>query len=119
MLTSDQSGINNIYPPESNVQFHADFDKNTTKYIIIHEEVKSSFCNTCGTHISVDPGPKIPFAVLNVRTIEDPEEKAEMLEHIKVRERCKLKKTDRRSMEPMYEGKRHKIVKAEELKAKA
>lgn len=104
-----QSGINNIYPPNSAVQYHPDNEKNSTKYIIIHSEIQAVFCKTCGTHVFIS-GDELPIAVTNVRTIEDPQEEGSMLDHEKVGERCKLKKSDMRSKEPKYEGRRHKIV---------
>ena len=54
--------------------------------------------------------PEVPMSAINVRTLEDPEAKGEMLNHKKVRSRCNVVKTDMRSQPPFYEGRRHKIV---------
>lgn len=71
--------------------------------------MRAVFCKTCGTDVSLT-GDKLPIAILNVRTIEDPKEEGSMLDHEKVGKRCKLKKYDQRSKEPKYEGRRHKII---------
>lgn len=110
-LTRYQSGINTTFIPRVAIHYAPGAQESCTAYVLQKKSTPLLFCKVCGTHISVKGPHEETVAVINARTLENPQKPGEMLDHNLLKKKelggAEMKFFNQRDILPLYKGRRH------------
>ena len=105
--------MNTTFIPRHSIHYAPGAKESCTAYILQQKSTPLLFCKVCGTHICVKGPHEETVAVINARTLENPEKPGEMLDHNLLKKKefggAEMSFHDMREKEPKYMGRRHEI----------